>query len=142
MIKGRSDLKGTADELKRRISDIDVNLDKGTLKRAGVKFKGEVYKIWPLGFQVEIEAVRSRSPDTVNFNVTITDSRVDSPPEPAFYTTEITDSRVIEFLEPSTFSVDFLDLQIDAAVFEVSITDTRDFTPSTFDVELTELIIE
>lgn len=142
MIKGRSDLNSVIDGLKKRVGDIGLNLDKGSVKRVGVKFQGEVYKIWPLGFDVEIDAVRTESPARVIFDVTIDDSRVDSPPEPALFDVTVDDSRRIENQDPSSFSVEFVDLDTLKPYFDVSIDDTRDYTPTTFDVTFDDLIIE
>lgn len=111
MIKGRSEINGVKDELKRRIDDIDIDLDKGSIKRVGVKFQDEVYKIWPLGFQVEIEHIRTYQPARTTFDTSITDTRIYSPPSPAEFTVDITDSRV--------------DSPPDPAFYDVSITDSR-----------------
>lgn len=147
MIKGRSRLNSVIDGLKKRIEDIWVEVDKGSIEKIGVRYGGELYKIWPLGFDVEIDAARVISdpqvifevsidntsvetpPAPSSFSTTFVDLDVETPPDPALFDVNVEDSRVTVPPDPSFFSTNLSTLDIDEEPsedrFNVSITDSR-----------------
>lgn len=138
MIKGRSDINSKFNELKRRIENIDIEIEKGSIKKAGIRFNGDVYKIWPLGFDVTFESLQIDGPARTVFDVSLDDLIIDSPPEPSNFQTALTDLIIESPPDPSNFDVTFLDLENDGRVFfETTITDTRSGSDE-FTVEITD----
>lgn len=138
MIKGRSELSSKIEGLKKRISDIGIEIDKGSIERIGVRFQGEVYKIWPLGFDVEFENLEIETPARTVFSVSFDDLDIDTPPAPSEFITSFDDLDIETPPDPSSFDVTFLDLENDGRdFFEVDITDSRSGSDE-FEVSITD----
>lgn len=75
----------------------ELSAGTGELKSVKVRFNGSLYEVWPpdQGFEIEITNARIQPEATSNFDITITDTRVDTPPAPANFDITITDPRSI-----------------------------------------------
>lgn len=104
-----------------RISDVteaieNVSAGSGTVESVTVSVDGELYEVWPpdKGFEVDITNARAidESEPQADFDVSITDYGLETPPDPAQFDVSITDYDTETPPDPASFDVEITDSRI------------------------------